>query len=301
MNKRLVAVGECMVEMAPTAGENQFSMAFSGDTFNTVWYARKALGDSWSVDYVTAVGDDAVSRQMTQFMAQSGVGTDHIVRRPDATVGLYLIELEEGERHFSYWRGQSAARGLADDAAHLQNAFDGAQVVYFSGITLAILTPEARATFLNAVASARENGALVCFDPNLRPRLWANAADMCAAITQAAAHADIALPSFEDEAWHFGDSDLAATADRYQSAGVDLVVVKNGAGQMLVRQGSENSHHSPVQVTDVVDTTAAGDSFNAGFLSAFLDGAPVAEAVEKGSVLAGKVIQGHGALVDIGS
>ncbi|NUB43209.1 sugar kinase [Fertoebacter nigrum] len=296
---RFVSVGECMVELAPLATEGQFAMGFAGDTFNTAWYARRCLAGDWTVDYVTALGTDPLSGRMVDFMADAGIGTGHVARLPGRTPGLYMIELVKGERSFSYWRGQSAARELAGDAAVLDAAFDGAGVVYFSGITLAILPPEDRTRFLAAVAAARGAGALVVFDPNLRPRLWPDTAMMCARVMQAAAMADIALPSHDDEAVHFGDADLAATAARYAAAGVPLVVVKNGAGQMLTLDRGQEARHAPVQVSQVVDSTAAGDSFNAGFLAAHLAGEPLAAAVRRGAALAARVLGAKGALVAV--
>ncbi len=289
-----------MLELAPAAQAGLYGTAFSGDTFNTAWYARHALPSEWSIDYLTGAGDDAVSERMLGFMTDSGIGVGHVVRVPGRTVGLYMIELQDGERTFIYWRGESAARRLADDTDALDRALAGADVIYFSGITLGILATAARARLLAAVGAARAAGSVVVFDPNLRPRLWPDTETMCAAITEAAAHCDIALPSHDDEAAYFGDADVAATAARYGRDGAGLVVVKNGAGEILVRQDGVIHRFTPPKVEAIVDTTAAGDSFNAAFLAAHLTGAPLGDAVAAGAALAGRVIGGRGALVDLG-
>ena len=151
LNKTLLCIGECMVEMAPQEG-GLFAMGFAGDTFNTAWYARRALPADWAVEYFTAVGRDDVSDRMLGFMAEGGVGTGHVQRRDDRTVGLYMISLRDGERSFSYWRSVSAARTLADDPAALDRALDGQRMAYFSGISIAILEPSARARLLAAGA-----------------------------------------------------------------------------------------------------------------------------------------------------
>jgi len=126
MSRRLVAIGECMIEMAPAGGADLFRMAFSGDTFNTAWYAQRLLPKDWRVDYVTAVGTDPVSDRMVGFIAEAGIGTGHIARVPDRGVGLYLISLDRGERSFTYWRSHSAARLLAENERRLDAALDGA-------------------------------------------------------------------------------------------------------------------------------------------------------------------------------
>lgn len=296
-NRRMVAIGEAMVEMAPLAG-GDYRMGFAGDTLNTAWYARRVLPEAWSVEYFTALGQDAVSDRMVGFLAAAGIGVEHIARLPGRTVGLYLIELQDGERSFAYWRGQSAARLLAD-AGRLAQGLDGAGVVYLSGITLAILEGDGRAVLFDALRVARAAGAVVVFDPNLRPRLWVDAATMCDVVMQAAALSDIVLPSHEDEAAFFGDTDLAATAARYAGVGPGLVVVKNGGGQMMTLEGGVVGLHAPELGVQVVDSTAAGDSFNAGFLGAWLMGGDVAASVRAGARLAARVIGQRGALCDV--
>jgi 2-dehydro-3-deoxygluconokinase len=295
--KRIVAIGECMVEMAPTGTEGEFRMGFAGDTLNTAWYLRRALPTAWQVDYLTAVGIDSISGRMTRFLADAGLGTGHIAALSGRTVGLYLIELQDGERSFAYWRGQSAAKLLAADGARLNRALAGAAMIYFSGITLAILSDEDRARLLAALSMARANGASIAFDPNLRPRLWSDPETMCTVVMQAAALSDIALPSFEDEAAFFGDASPEATAERYRAAGVALTVVKNGAGEMLASSGGTLSRHAPEKVAKVVDSTAAGDSFNAGFLAAQVTGAALPDAIRAGARQATKVVEARGALV----
>ncbi len=297
--QRLVAIGEAMVEMAPSAAPGDYRIGFAGDTLNTAWYARKAMPSDWSVEYLTALGDDAISTRMVDFIAAAGIGTDHIARLGGRTVGLYMIELKDGERSFAYWRGQSAARLLADDAARLAAGIAGAGVVYLSGISLAVLEGEGRATLYDALRDARQAGARVVFDPNLRPRLWPDDATMCRVIMEAAALSDVVLPSHEDEATYFGDADLKATADRYAAAGAGLVVVKNGGGEMLTLEDGTYATHAPERVTEIVDTTAAGDSFNAGFLAAWLTGADVAGSVRAGARLAARVIGQRGALCEV--
>lgn len=296
MSTQFLAVGECMVEMAPT-GDGTFAMGFAGDTLNTAWYARKCLPQSWSVGYCTAVGRDKVSDEMLAFLKTSGIETGTIQRREDRTVGLYMIQLRDGERSFAYWRSQSAARCLAEDQALLEAALGQAGLIYFSGITLAILPAADRKTFLDSLGKARSGGAKVAFDPNLRPRLWEDADTMRACVTDAAARCDFVMPSFEDELAHFSDATPAVSADRYLAAGADMVVVKNGPEEVICATAETRQTFQPRPVTGIVDTTAAGDSFNAAFLSTFLATGDVAASVDAGACLAGQVIQHRGALV----
>ncbi|TYC52117.1 sugar kinase [Rhodobacterales bacterium] len=297
MSKLFLAIGECMVEMAPTA-EGTYAMGFAGDTLNTAWYARKCLPGDWSVGYYTAVGTDKVSGEMLDFLKGSNIETDAVRKLDDRTVGLYLIQLKDGERSFAYWRSQSAARLLAADVARLDEAVSSAGLIYFSGITIAILSPEDRKTFLSSLRRARDAGAKVAFDPNLRPRLWEDAETMRKSVTEAAGLCDLVMPSFEDELAHFGDETPAVSADRYLAAGAKMVVVKNGPEDVICASAGERQTFQPDPVRDIVDTTAAGDSFNAAFLSEYLTGGEITASVSAAARLAGKVIRHRGALVD---
>ncbi|MGN7871366.1 sugar kinase [Paracoccus sp. 22332] len=294
---RILSIGEAMVELGQSDQPGLWRLGIAGDTLNTAWYLRRLLGAVGRVDYLTRVGTGAFSQQMLDFLAAEGIGTAHIGRDPDREIGLYAISLKDGERSFAYWRDTSAARRLADDPAALDAALEGAAVAYFSGITVAILSPQGRANLLAALARARASGARIVFDPNLRPRLWEDAATMRQGISKAAAGADLVLPSFDDEAAHFGDADPQATVARYLALGAGQVVVKNGGGPIRFGGRDGCGTATDLEPETPVDSTAAGDSFNAGYLAAWLTGADCAAAIAAGHALSRKVIGYRGALV----
>ena len=298
MAKRFVSIGECMLEMSGGEG-GLYKLGYAGDTLNTAWYMRALLPADWTVDYVTALGDDMYSGQMREFLAAAGIGTSHIQTIAGKRPGLYLIHQEKGDRHFTYWRGQSAAKQMADDRDALESAIEGADMVYFSGISLAILAPRARGRLLKAIVKARDKGAKVVFDTNLRPALWTSPAIMKSTLTAAAHIADIVLPTHTDEAPLFGDATPEATAQRYLDIGVEEVVAKDGANPALVAlQNGEKHSVAATKAEKVVDATGAGDSFNGGYLTARIAGASPEEAVKRGHAVAGIVIGHKGALVD---
>lgn len=294
---RFLSIGECMVELSQ-AGDGLLRKGFAGDTLNTAWYARAYLPSDWSVDYFTGVGDDPLSQEMLAFIENAGIGTDSIARIKGGTPGLYLINLKDGERTFSYWRTMSAARQLATDADHLRKTIEAADLVYFSGITLAILAnPMAVDTFLSELRRAKAAGKTVVFDPNIRPRLWADRETMLDTISNGARAATLVMPSFDDEAGNFGDTSVDATIDRYRALGVANIVVKDGAKGATLDFNGARSHAPAVQTVNVVDTTSAGDSFNGAFLARLMTGAEPQEAAEFAAKAAATVIGHHGALI----
>ena len=297
--KRFLPIGECMVELAQ-AGDNLYRRGFAGDTFNTAWYARRLLPQGWTVGYLSAIGTDSVSQEMASFISAEGIDPRYLRPVPDRTVGLYMISVEDGERSFSYWRDASAARKLADDAQWLRAAIlDQPQdsVLYFSGITLAILPPEQRTLLCDLLQEARSQGATVAFDTNLRPRLWESQAQMQAGMRLGAASADIVLPSFDEEVTLFGDTTPEDTVDRYRGCGAKVVAVKNSGGDLMLWDAQDGARTVPAErVAQPVDTTAAGDSFGAGFVSGLALGKRPDEAAAGAMSLAAQVIQEHGAL-----
>jgi len=294
-DNRVRAIGECMIELSDLGG-GKLSLAYGGDTLNTaVYLARLGVG----VDYATALGDDPWSEEMLAFWAREGVGTDLVQRLPGKLPGLYMIRLDPGgERSFHYWRSDSAARHMlkAGEPDRLAAALAKSRALYYSAITLSILDEESRERLFAIVERARAGGALIAFDSNYRPRGWPDAASARAAMDRAFRLADIALPSFDDEHALHGDATPEATIERLGGMGVAEVAVKLGAdGALAPRAGA--LHRLPAVNVEAVDTTAAGDSFNAAYLAARLSGAEPEAAARAGTRLAAAVVQHRGAII----
>ncbi|MCA1441480.1 sugar kinase [Ensifer sp. IC4062] len=296
MPKTFLSIGECMIELSQ-AGDGHLKKGFAGDSFNTAWYARAFLGNDWRVSYFTALGTDRLSDEMLAFMNGAGIASDHVRRIEGRNPGMYMIHLKDGERSFQYWRETSAAKLLAEDGDRLRAAIDDAELVYFSGITLAILSPDDRGRLLDEIRRARELGKTVAFDPNLRPRLWENTEMMCAAVSDGARAATMVFPSFDDEHSHFGDASPGATVNRYRDLGAELVAVKDGANGITIGSAGQVMHIPAHPADPVRDTTSAGDSFNGAFLAMHLLGQASRDAAAFAAKVAARVIEQPGALI----
>lgn len=293
---RVVCIGECMVEFL-RQDDGLWRQGFAGDSLNVAWAMRALLPDEAQVDYLTRVGTDALSEAMLGMLRGAGIGTSTITRDPKRTVGLYTIQTDaDGERSFSYWRSDSAARGLAGDAGYLGAALAGSDLVYLSGITLAILPPPDRHRLMAALGGRGARPFRVAFDPNMRPRLWPDLATAADAVTRMAGLADILLPTHDDEAMAFGDADASVTLARYRVLGVPEIVVKDGTRPTRFERDGQAGMQAVVQ-TRAVDTTGAGDSFNGAYLAARLRGSDVAEAVAQARRVSATVVGRRGALV----
>ena len=293
---KILSIGECMAEFSPDEQLGKFNLGFAGDTFNTAWYIANNHADVNSA-YFSKVGDDELSDQMLKFMSDNQVDTRYITTVAGSTIGLYLISLVNGERTFSYWRNKSAATFLGQNVDDVGNAMKKQDMIYFSGITLAILDQNSRENLFSCLKSARRAGKKIAFDPNLRPKLWNNKKEMCDVIMSGANLSDIILPSFEDEATWFSDADPMSTLARYQNVGAETVVVKNAGDPVSFCSQHGTGTYLVDSVDKIIDSTAAGDSFNAEILVGLLREIPLADAINNGANLAKKVLMGQGALV----
>ena len=296
---RLALIGECMIEIV-RGSDGTTSFGYAGDTLNTAVYAAR-LG--LHPAYVTALGTDPFSDAMLAFWEGERIDTSLVARRGDKLPGLYIVTTDDrGERRFHYWRNDSAARTLftlADDEALLARlaAFP---LVYWSGISLAILAPIARQKLLGALAALRSRGGRVVFDCNYRARLWPDVAAARAAYAAALAHADIVFTSVEDEAPIFG-GDIEALIARHRAAGIAKSVIKTtppGSRVVIAGEGVDAAVDSP-PIARVIDTTAAGDSYAAAYLAARLAGHEPRAAALAGHRLAGAVCGVRGAILPL--
>ncbi|HMQ95340.1 MAG TPA: sugar kinase [Amaricoccus sp.] len=294
---RVACIGECMVELTLPKDGAAARVGFAGDTLNTAIYLKRGA-PALEVAYVTALGRDALSERMLAFFAEEGLDTGLIERRADRVPGLYAISTDAaGERSFTYWRESSAARTLFEPPAEVTPArLAGCGLVYLSGITLAVLSARARAALLEFIGPFRKAGGLVAFDSNYRPRLWPDRATAQREIAAFWAVTDIGLPSLDDEFALWGESGTEAVLARLASAGLRQGALKRGAeGPLAI--GWEGALPGFPPAARVVDTTAAGDSFNGGYLAALLAGAPPPERLLAGHRLASEVIGHPGAIM----
>jgi len=294
---RVVAIGEVMIEMS-RGGDGRFGMACGGDTFNTAVYLARAGID---VAYATALGDDTYSDGMVSMAAAEGIKTDLMLRVPGRLPGLYMIETDsKGERRFRYWRGEAPARELFElpDWNRIAESMMGARLIFFSGITLSLYSNTGLGRLLAVVEMARQQGAKVAFDGNFRPHGWKGDLPRTRTVfMEALKRVDVALPTFDDEAVLWGDPSPEATVERLQAFGIGEIVVKNGPNSALVAAGGRQEFVPSIEVADPVDTTAAGDSFNAAYMAARLSGENPATAATAGHKLAAEKVRHRGAIM----
>lgn len=300
--RKIAVIGECMIELSQKGAE--VSRGFGGDTLNTsVYIARQVDTADLEVHYVTALGEDNFSQQMLDAWQQENVHTELTQRLEHRLPGLYYIETDStGERTFYYWRNEAAARFWleSDQAQAICAELAQFDYLYLSGISLAILNAASREKLMALLTQCRANGCKVIFDNNYRPRLWASREETQQVYQQMLTCTDIAFLTLDDEDLLWGEKPVEEVIHRTQAAGVREVVIKRGADSCLVAIQGESTLEVPavkLPKEKVIDTTAAGDSFSAGYLAVRLTGGNAEEAAKRGHLTASTVIQYRGAII----
>jgi len=286
-----------MVEFRKT-GADSYGRSFAGDVYNSSVYAKRILGSDIKVSFLTALGTDALSDEMLELWQQQQLDTSLVFRSETATPGAYFISNDaRGERQFSYWRGQSAARQTIQLLCDSGQQLAAPKMFYFSGITLAILTDWCRVNLFEIIRQLKSQGCKIVFDPNYRPSLWGSITQAQHWINCAYQSCDMALPGLDDEADLFGLSQPEQILKRLQEFEIEEIVLK--AGKLGVHGIANGKTFSApfASPAAVVDTTAAGDSFDAMYLARRMQGCDAQQAALDAAQAASFVVGFSGAIV----
>lgn len=305
---KIICAGECMVELrhAQKTRQNEaeqttasYVTSFAGDVTNFAVYLKRLLPLS-AVQFLSATGNDAISDQMLASLSDEGIDQTLVAKSPNKTVGLYMINTDpNGERTFSYWRSDSAAKQMLNliDTALLSKTAERADYFYFSGITLAILDQPSRERLFKFIEQLRQQGKKIIFDPNYRARLWPSKDDAIAQIERSYHVCDILLSSNEDELALWNEASTEITLKRLSGYQISEIVLTDGPSLIYGIDHNRRLQVQPMKVDKVVDTTSAGDGFNAGYIAARHAGIPMEEAIQRAAELASLVIGHPGAII----
>ncbi len=300
MRLSLLAIGECMVELSlKETGETNLS--FAGDTYNSLVYAKRWVANL-ECSIFTAIGSDQFSHLMQARWTSFGIDSSLVLKSEQNNVGIYAIQTDEsGERKFDYWRKNSAATTMMQlhDVNSEVNDWPDFDVVYFSGISLAILSEADKQLFFNLIANLQYKGSKIAFDPNYRASMWQSKEHAVKWLKVAYQHSDIVLPGTEDHKDLLGHTSVEDIVNYCLDHKVEEVVVKAGSeGVYGFKKGVLESHQAFKPAPVQVDTTAAGDSFAGVYLACRIRGDNIENSLIQAADVAGVVVQHHGAIID---
>jgi 2-dehydro-3-deoxygluconokinase len=249
--------------------------------------ARLGLRAAW----VSRLGADPFGRLIRRCVASEGVEV-HAGEDPDAPTGIYFKERSSPDAVgvYYYRTGSAASRLRPEDVP--EDLVRQARLLHFTGISLAVKGTLANAT-LHAVELARKHRLQVSFDPNLRPRLWGEAAAR-RALEPVLHDLDLLLTGQNEIEILTGETDQWRQLAKLRRRSIRLVVIKRGAAGALVASDDRVVNIPPVLVERVLDSVGAGDAFDAGFVAGHLKGLDLAECGKLGSAVGAAALNGTG-------
>ena len=296
MHHDVVTLGEALVLMAadqpgPLATVQSFTAYTAGAETNVaVGLARLGLRVGWA----SRLGDDAYGHQLLKAFSQEGIDCQQVAMVTGERTGfMYKGRVDDGsDPPIDYHRQGSAASQMSPQDLDL-DWFAHARHLHVTGVFPALSNNTLAATRLS-MQTMRAQGRTISFDPNLRPALWSDAAQMRDTLNDLAAQADWVLPGLDEGRQLTGQQKPEDIAKFYAQAGASHVVVKLGADGAYYQGPDVQGYVSAYPVAHVVDTVGAGDAFAVGVISGLLEQLPLPKAVQRAAWMGARAVQVRG-------
>jgi len=288
----VVTFGETMGCLIPTGGKgieySPYLQQLFGGAESNVAIGLARLGHR--VGWFGRLGQDPVGRMIVKRIRGEGVDVSRVQLTAEANTGLMLRETVSGRTSVYYYRRLSAASTMRPE--HLDEDYiKQARILHVTGITPA-LSDSCRETVFAAMRIARRHGVKICFDPNLRLKLW-GLDEARKVLLPMAEEADYFLPGLDELKLLYETENFDDIVERLNQLSAVSVVKGGGRETYLVESGRVVSvPYFPVD--RIVDPIGAGDGFCAGFICGLLRGYAHAEAVRLGNLIGSLVIQFEG-------
>ncbi|GIK30208.1 MAG: sugar kinase [Chloroflexi bacterium] len=293
MRYDVVTLGEPLLRLTPPRYKpldkaDVFEVEVGGSEANT---AAALAGLGLSVAYLTRLTDNPLGKLIADTLCGYGVDTHHITWTSRDRVGTYYYEDAAPPRQprIIYDRAGSAASKIRpSDLPEALFGFEQARVLHLTGITAA-LSYAANGTALHALKRAEESNWRLSFDVNYRSRLW-SPADAQTGIEPFLRVADLAFIPLRDARLIYNQSDATPVERVLDALGAyypqTVWVMTLGADGSMARDRDGTMWRQPAYPAYTVSRIGSGDAFNAGFLAAYLNKAPLPEALRWGSACA---------------
>ena len=279
--KKVVAIGELLIDFVPQQKGcaldevTHFERVAGGAPANVAAAVARLGGNA---EMISQVGEDAFGTHILKVLRANGVDTSYVFRTGRANTGLAFVSLDAtGNREFSFFRNPSADLFL-EEGQIAPDMFTECAALHFCSVDL--VDWPVRAAHRRAVALAKQAGALISFDPNVRLPLWSSPADCQAAIREFLPSADLVKLSDDEVEFVTGCTDERAAAEKLFGMGCRLLIVTRGAAGSAAYTPHAEGFAETIRVP-VTDTTGAGDSFIGSFLYQLTRDSVAADGLDK--------------------
>jgi len=297
----VVGIGEVLIdfiatEPIPYVEASTFRKFFGGAPMNTL-IGIVRLGSTAGA--ITVVGDDPFGQFLLKELKENGVDVSRVLikRNVRTTLAFVANEPETGERTFIFYR-KPWVKGTSVDALSPKDIdydyISSAKILHVSGFALS--QNPTRKAILEAIMHAKKEGVKVSFDPTLRLDVWKSEKAIRTIYNKVLKLSDIAMFSREEAEFTFKTSDPERVVDKILKYGVEVAGIKLGNKGSLVKTNDGRRAYIPAFKVKAVDTTGAGDGWNAGLLFGLLKGWDLEKCVKVANAVGALVVTRHGAI-----
>ncbi|WP_337098267.1 carbohydrate kinase family protein [Paenibacillus sp. YIM B09110] len=290
----LLTIGELLVDMISNEYDDTFQndgyTKFFGGSPSNISINTSKLGINSRI--FSAVGDDGLGTYLIDRLRKEGMDTNGI-QRTDYSTSMVVVSKSQSTPIPIFYRGADYHLTYTPT---LEDALIKSKIVHFSCWPLSMLP--ARQTVERVMEAARAHNALIGFDPNYHPMIWAKHEDGVQYIKSVIPKVDVIKPSEDDAKRLFGEDTPANQVEKFLELGAKLVIMTLGKDGAIVSNGTETRTFDTM-ATDIVDTTGAGDAFWSGFYAAVIKGYPLEQALNLGFAVSAYKLKHTGAVVEL--
>ena len=297
MKINVCSIGEAMIEIS-NIKNSLYNQSFAGDTLNFCNYLDKKKLNAF---FLSAIGKSEINQSLLDFIKSKNISTKYIKQINQFEVGLYLIKNKDnGEKQFFYWRDESAAKQYFNniDFLNLYKELKNFDYIYFSGITLSIIHISKLNNFIKLLKLLKSKKIKIVFDFNIRPSRW-NKKNLNNFFDSVLKFVDICFLSGEDMNYWKNKNNIKSYEQIVRKYKLKHSIFRKNAKFTYVFLNKTRYVFRNKLLKKVVDTSGAGDGFNAAYLSNFIVNNDPLLALKAGSSLGSKIVMKKGAIVDV--
>lgn len=297
MKINVCSIGEAMIEIS-NIKNSFYNQSFAGDTLNFCNYLDKKKLNAF---FLSAIGKSEINQSLLDFVKSKNISTKYIKQINQFEVGLYLIKNKDnGEKQFFYWRDESAAKHYFNniDFLNLYKELKNFDYIYFSGITLSIIHISKLNNFIKLLKLLKSKKIKIVFDFNIRPSRW-NKKNLNIFLDSVLKFVDICFLSGEDMNYWKNKNNIKSYEQIVRKYKLKHSIFRKNAKFTYVFLNKTRYVFKNKLLKTVVDTSGAGDGFNAAYLSNFIVNNDPVLALKAGSSLGSKIVMKKGAIVDV--
>lgn len=274
----VTALGELLIDMTNNGKSEQGNVLYEanpGGAPCNVLAMLKKLGHR--VGFIGKVGDDIFGHELKAVLEETGITTDGLVMDKDVRTTLAFVKtFEDGDRDFSFYRNPGADMMLTKEEIS-DGLLKNTRIFHFG--TLSMTHEGVREATIHAVKTAKEAGALISFDPNLREPLWKSLDEAKEQVLKGMSYCDFLKISDNEIQWLTGEEDYTEGIKKiYEKYDIPLITVSLGKeGSRVYYRKDRNSDDfvmveaAPFLQENTIETTGAGDTFGGCILHFILE------------------------------